>query len=109
MGGGIAIVESEVAAAGPFLILGRNFCGNVKFFGSVNAENFTEDLFAVAGTVGPRGVEKIAAEIHGALQGVKRFGVVGAGPAGESPHAVTNFTDIPSGAAKFAIVHGVLS
>src|SRR5207245_704071 len=80
-----------------------------KFFSAVVAENFSEDLFAAAVAVGPRSVKEIAAEIDGALQRVKRFGVVGAGPAGESPHAITNFTHVPSGAAKLAIVHGVLS
>jgi len=39
--------------------------------------------------------QRIAAEIDGALEGVERFGVVRAGPSGESPHAVTNFADIP--------------
>ncbi len=113
----IAIVESEIAAAGPFKIFGRDFCGDVEFFVRptdtgiifVGAQNFSEDLFAAAVAVGPGGVKEIAAEIDGALQGIERFGIVGAGPAGESPHAVTNFTDIPSGAAEFAIVHGVLS
>ncbi len=107
--GRIAVVESELATAGPLKILGRNFCGNVKFLSGVGAQNFSENLFAAAVAVGPRGVKEIAAEIDGALQGVERFGIVGAGPAGESPHAVTNFTDVPSGAAELAIVHGVLS
>src|SRR6266849_4116066 len=105
----IAIVEGEIAAAGPFEVFGRNFRGDVESFAGVRAQNFAEDLFAAAFAVGPRGVKEIAAEIDGALQGVERFGVVGAGPAGESPHAVTNFTDVPSGAAELAIVHGVLS
>src|SRR6266849_9866394 len=96
----ITIVEREIAAAGPFEILWRNFRGDVKFLAGVGAKDFSEDLFAAAFAIGPSRVEKIAAEIDGALQGVERFGVVGAGPAGESPHAVTNFTDIPSGAAK---------
>ena len=73
--GRIAIVESEVAAAGPLFVLGRNFRGDVEFLvwtadGGiifVGAENFAEDLFAAAGAVGPRGVEKITAEIDGAL------------------------------------------
>ena len=100
-----AIIESEIAAAGPLAILGRNFRGDVQFFDGVVAQNFSEDLFAAAVAVGPRGVEEIAAEIDGALESVERFGVVGAGPAGESPHAVTNFTDVPSGAAELAIAH----
>src|SRR5712692_8905244 len=111
----IAIIEREIAAAGPLAILGRNFRGDVKFFGGpadsgiifVGAKNFSEDLFAAAVAVSPRGVEEIATEIDGALQGVERFGVVGAGPAGESPHAVTNFTDVPSGAAKAAVLHEI--
>src|SRR6266446_497525 len=110
----ITIVEREIAAAGPLKILGRNFRGDVKFFVRpantgiifVGAQNFSEDLLAAAFAVGPRSVKEIAAEIDGALQGVERFGVVGAGPAGKSPHAVANFTDVPSGAAKLAIVHG---
>src|SRR6266576_3611595 len=101
----ITIVEGEIAAAGPLEIFGRNFRGDVKFLGGVGAENFSEDLFAAAFAVGPCGVKEIAAEIDGALQGVERFGFVGTGPAGESPHAVTNFTDVPSGAAELAIMH----
>ena len=115
--GRVAIVESELAAAGPFFVLGRNFGSDVEFLVRpanrgiilVGAENFSEYLFAAAGAVGPGSVKEIAAEIDGALQGVEGFGIIGAGPAGESPHAVTNFTDVPSGAAKLAIVHGVLS
>ena len=105
----ITIVEGEIAAAGPFEIFGRNFCGDVKFLSGVVAQNFSEDLFAAAVAVSPRGVKEIAAEIDGALEGVEGFGVVGAGPAGESPHAVTNFTDVPSGAAELAIAHRVHS
>ncbi len=112
-----AIVESEIAAAGPLAVFGRNFGGDVEFLVRptdggiifVGAQNFSEDLFAAAVAVGPRGVKEIAAEIDGTLEGVERFGVVGAGPAGESPHAVSNFTDVPSGAAELAIAHDVLS
>src|SRR5207249_10325838 len=105
----IAIIEREISAAGPLTILGRNFRGDVQFFSGVGAQNFSEDLFAAAVAVSPRGVKEIAAEIDGALEGVEGFGVVGAGPAGESPHAVTNFTDVPSGAAELAIAHRVHS
>ncbi len=101
----IAIVEGEIAAAGPLKIFGRDFCGDVKFFAGVRAKDFSENLFAAAVAVSPRGVKEIAAEIDSALQGVERFGVVGAGPAGESPHAVTNFTDVPSSAAEAAVLH----
>jgi len=101
----IAIVEREIAAAGPFAVFGRNFRGDVKSLAGVGAQDFPENLFAASFAVSPGGVKEIAAEIDGALQGVERFGVVGAGPAGESPHAVTNFTDVPSGAAKVTIVH----
>src|SRR5207253_4667268 len=75
----------------------------------VGAQNFSEDLFAAPVAVGPGSVKEIAAEIDGALEGVERFVVVGAGPAGESPHAITNFTDVPSSAAELAIAHRVHS
>jgi len=73
-------------------VFGRNFGGDVEFLVRptdggiifVGAQNFSEDLFAAAVAVGPRGVKEIAAEIDGTLEGVERFGVVGAGPAGES-------------------------
>src|SRR5439155_25164422 len=104
-----AIIEREIAAAGPFAILGRNFRSDVQFFSGAGAQNFSEDLFAAAVAVSPCSVKEIAAEIDGALEGVERFGVVGAGPAGESPHAVTNFTDVPSSAAELAIAHRVHS
>src|SRR5713101_6386066 len=115
--GRIAIVESEIAAAGPLAVFGRNFRGDIEFLVRtadtgivlVGAKDLRQDLLAAAVAVGPRGVKEITSEIDGALQGVERFSVVGAGPAGESPHAVTNFTDIPSGAAELAIAHGVLS
>jgi len=71
-----AIVKSEIAAAGPLAILGRNFRGDVQFFSGVGAQNFSEDLFAAPVAVSPRGVKEIAAEIDGALEGVERFGVV---------------------------------
>ena len=101
----ITIVEREIAAAGPFAVFGRNFRGDVEFLAGVGAQDFSEDLFAAAFAVGPSGVKEIAAEIDGALEGVERFGVIGAGPAGESPHAVTNFADVPSGAAEAAVLH----
>jgi hypothetical protein len=55
--------------------------------------------------VGPSGVEEIAAEIHGALERIERFFVVGTGPAAHAPHAVTNFADVPSGVAEAAVAH----
>src|SRR5260370_6510109 len=105
----ITIVEGEIAAAGPFEIFGRNLRSDVKFLAGVGAQDFSEDLFAAAFAIGPCGVKEIAAEIDRALKGVEGFGVVRAGPAGESPHAVTNFTDVPSGATKLPGLHRVLS
>jgi len=64
----IAIVKREIAAAGPLKILGRNFRGDVEFLGGVGAQDFSEDLLAVAFAVGPSGVEEIAAEIDGSLR-----------------------------------------
>src|SRR5258708_16749270 len=78
----ITIVEGEIAAAGPFEIFGRNLRSDVKFLAGVGAQDFSEDLFAAAFAVGPRGVKEIAAEIDSALEGVEGFGVVGAGPSG---------------------------
>src|SRR5256885_1270384 len=91
------------------LFRSRNFCGHVKFLAAVAAKDFSEDLFAAAVAVGPGSVKEITAETDGTFEGVERFGVVGAGPAGESPHAVSDFTDVPSRAAEAAIVHGVRS
>src|SRR6266478_1183045 len=113
----IGIVERIFRARGPAEIFGRDFCGDVKFFVrpagggiiSIGAEDFSEKLLAVAVAVGPRGVKEIAAEIDGALKGRERFGVVGTGPTGHTPHAVANFADIPSGAAELAVAHEVLS
>src|ERR1700687_2789815 len=113
----IGFIERKFAASGPAAIFWRNFCGGVKCLGpsaacrgsGIGAQNFSEQLFAVPVTIGKRGVEKIAAKIDGALQRAERFGVFGAGPSGHAPHSVTNFADIPSGAAKAAVVHGVLS
>src|SRR4029077_5308607 len=111
-----AIVEREFATAGPAAIFRRNFGGDVKPFvgaggGSsfVGAKNFTEELFAVAVAIGPGGIEKVAAEIDGTLDRLERFFISRAGPSSESPHAVANFADIPSGASESAVVHGVLS
>jgi hypothetical protein len=110
------IVERKFAAAGPAAIFRRNFCGDIKFFvgacgGSsfVGAKNSAEKLFAMAVAVGPSGVEKIAAEIDGTLERRKRFRIFRAGPAGHAPHTITNFADVPSGAAESAVMHDVLS
>src|SRR6267142_4013450 len=110
---GIGIVERIFRARGPAEIFGRNFRGEVQFLvGSaggriafVGAQDFAQKLLAVAVAVGPSGIEKIAAEIDGALEGRERLGVVRAGPTGHTPHAVANFADVPSGAAEAAIVH----
>jgi len=55
-----------------------------------------------AQTVAIRGgsVEEIAAELHGELEGFAGLCVVGTGPAGETPHAVAEFRDVPAGAAE---------
>src|SRR5207245_7022857 len=115
--GRIRVVERVFGASGPAAVLGRNFCGDVKFFVRpadggvvfVGAQDSSEQLLAVAFAVGPSGVKEIAAKIHGALERIEGFGVVGTGPAAHAPHAVTNFADVPSGAAKAPIAHGVLS
>ena len=96
-------------AAGPLAIFRRDFRGGVeRLLGppGLARRTFAEKLFAVAVAVGPGGVEEIAAEIDGALERIERLGVFRAGPAGDAPHAVANFTDVPSGLAKAAIVHG---
>ena len=59
----------------------------------------------MAVAVGPRGIEKIAAEVDGTLEGGEGFGVFGARPASHAPHAVTDFADLPSGAAETAEFH----
>src|SRR5260370_12759017 len=105
----ITIVEGEIAAAGPFEIFGRNLRSDVKFLAGVGAQDFSEDLFAAAFAIGPCGVKEIAAEIARALKRVEAFGLLPAGPAGHAPHAVTNFTDVPSGATKLPGLHRVLS
>src|SRR5712691_10813939 len=69
------------------------------------AQEFSEKLLAVAVTIDPGGIEEIAAKIHGALERVEGFGVVGTGPAGHAPHSVANLADVPSGAAELAVAH----
>src|SRR5712692_2829156 len=69
------------------------------------AQEFSEKSLAVAVTIDPGGIEEIAAKIHGALERVEGFGVVGTGPSGHSPHSVANLADVPSGAAEAAIAH----
>src|SRR5712692_2265399 len=69
------------------------------------AQEFSEKSLAVAVTIDPGGIEEIAAKIHGALERVERFGVVGTGPASHSPHSVANLADVPSGAAEAAVAH----
>jgi len=115
--GRIGVVEGVFGASGPAAVLGRDLCGDVKFFvrpanggvAFVGAQDFSEQLLAVAFAVGPGGVKEIAAKVHGALERIEGFGVVGTGPAAHAPHAVTNFADVPSGAAEAAIAHDVLS
>jgi hypothetical protein len=108
-----AIVERKFAAAGPAPIFRRNFCGDVKLFvqssygivAFIGAKNLSEKLFAVAVAIGPGGIEKISSKIDGTLQRRERFFIFRAGPTGHAPHAVANFTDVPSGAAESAVVH----
>ena len=111
-----AIVERKFAAAGPAAIFRRNFGGDVKLFVGagvggilIGAQNFPEKLFAVAVAIGPGSVEEVAAEIDGTLERCERFFILRAGLTGESPHTITNFANVPSGAAEAAVVHGVLS
>jgi len=65
---------------GPLKILGRNFRGDVEFSWRRWRAGLFEDLLAVAFAVGPCGVEEIAAEIDGALQGVDAIRRRRAGP-----------------------------
>src|SRR5215472_3439731 len=115
--GRVAVVERIVGAGGPAAVLRRNFGGDVKLLvraaaagvPAIRAENFSKQLFAVALAVSPRGVKKITTEVDSALQRIERFFVVGAAPAGHTPHAVTYFADVPSSAAKTAVAHERLS
>src|SRR5882724_2435793 len=84
----------------------RDFRGDVKFRAGIFAQDFAEQLFAVAIAVNPSRIEEIAAKIDGTLERSERFGVVGAGPRAHAPHAIPDVADLPSGAAETAIVHG---
>src|SRR5262249_38246398 len=72
--------------------------------GRIGAKGLAEELFAVAVTVSPGCVKKIAAEIDGPREGGERFGVVGTGPAGHTPHAIADFADLPIGTAEGAVM-----
>src|SRR6266849_1609605 len=69
------------------------------------ADNFPKDLFALAISIGPRGIKKITAKFNGAAQRRHGLRVVGPRPASKPPHAVTNFADVPSRPPKPPVIH----
>src|SRR4029077_6222269 len=69
------------------------------------AQKFRQDLLALPVAIRPRGIEKIAAQLHSAVERLQTFVVCRPRPPGKSPHSVTNFADLPSCASKAPIVH----
>src|ERR1043166_6477949 len=96
-------VERKFALRGPAAIFGRNFAGDVKFFGGIGSQGFAEELFAVAVAIGPGGVKEIAAQIKRARERRERSSVVEPGPPRHAPHAVADFADLPAGSSESAI------
>src|SRR6202795_357785 len=71
------------------------------------ADNFPTDLFALAISIGPRGIKKITTKFNGATQRRHGLRVVGPRPARKPPHAVTNIADVPSRAPKPPVIHRI--
>jgi len=64
-----------------------------------------QDLLATATAVGPGRVEEVAAKRDGLLERRLRLGLIRAGPARQSPHAVVDLTDRPAHPPKGAVDH----
>jgi len=99
------IVELEATLGRPLAILWRDLRGGVQLLARIRAQQVTEDSFAQTVAIRGGSVEEIAAELHGELEGFAGLCVVGTGPAGETPHAVPNFRDLPAGAAECSVIH----
>src|SRR4030095_12181406 len=106
--GWIGDVEREFALRGPAAILGRDFAGDVEFFGGIGTQSFAEEFFAVAVAVGPGGVKEVAAEVDRTLERGERFRVVGAGTGSHAPNSLSDFADLPVGAAESAVTQASL-
>src|SRR6516165_9594832 len=104
--GRVRDIQPELAARRPLAVFGRDLARHVELFVRMGSEGFAEQLFAVPVAVGPGGVEEIAAKSDGTVEGTEGLGIVGAGPAGHTPHAVADFADLPVGAAESAVAQG---
>src|SRR4051812_38384600 len=70
------VLQLVAAPRRPLAGAGRDFGGDVEFALRVGADEFTEQYFTPPVAVGEGGVEEVAAEVHGQLQGAARLDVV---------------------------------
>src|ERR1700726_1655876 len=59
--------------------------------------------------ISPCRIKKVASEIDRALQRRQRFFIFRSRPPGHPPHPISDLADVPSGAAKSAVLHRRLS
>ncbi len=71
----------------------------------MRAHELSEEPLAVPVAIRPRRVEEVAAEGHGAPQGLARLVVIGARPAAHPPHAVADVAHEPAEPSEAPEVH----
>jgi len=75
----------------------------------VARHNLAEQAIALAFSVSPCGVKKIATQIHGQLHRSQRLLIVRAAPSAHSPQSLGDVADVESGTAELAVFHEGLS
>ena len=111
--GGKNVAVFKFRRGGPDVVHGRNFGRGIKpaifrVTKFVAVEDFAEQAVAFSVAVGPGGVEEIAAEVDGQLQGFEGFLVVRASPIAHAPEADGHVADLKTRSPERAIFHDLL-
>ncbi len=66
-----AVIQREFTLAGPFGVLGGHLGGDVELLTGVGPHQSSQQPLTMACPVGPCRIEEVAAQFHGASQGMQ--------------------------------------
>src|SRR5205809_6802548 len=91
----------------PLVVLGRYLGCRIYPLALIARDNLAKQAVALAVSVRPGAIEKVATQIDSQLQRLERLFIFGTTPFTHSPKPDTNVTDLPACATKRAVLHGV--
>src|SRR5690606_792447 len=101
----VTIFQLVIGSCRPFEILRRYLGGAIQIFPGVTLQQFAQQIFALAISVGPRGVKEIASQRHRPVERLPYLIQVGSCPASHSPHTISYFTYLPIGSSESSVLH----